>query len=71
LAQGVVFANGKVALASGQTVTVYEDFTAMAAERCGDGKTRLLWNYEEMAYLRHLLPQFPPSNPPADAGKEK
>jgi hypothetical protein len=71
LASGVIFANGKVALASGPAVAIYEDFTAMATERCGDGKTRLVWNYEEMAYWRHLLPQFASSDQPADAAKEK
>jgi hypothetical protein len=61
IAQGVVFSNGKVALAflvGGCAVSVYDDFGAMYKTHCQDGKSRLLWGYSEMAHSADLLPSF-------------
>jgi hypothetical protein len=61
IAQGVVFSNGKVALAGigdRQVVSVYDSVRAMYEDNCLDGKTRLLWGYSEMAHSRDLLPSL-------------
>lgn len=60
-AQGVVFANGKVALAiesNGSPFAIYDSFEAMYKAECQDDGVTLFWDYYVASRLAHLIPQI-------------
>jgi hypothetical protein len=59
VAQGVVFCNGKVTVASmapDEFVSVYDSADAMYRSVCRNEALRLVWGWSEAVHFRHLLP---------------